>query len=223
MFDHSVEEMLRTIEEEASTTGLVTGHAEISPRVMAAMRDVPRAAFVPLERRRDAYGNFPLPIGMGQTISQPFIVALMTDLLKPQAEHCVLEVGTGSGYQAAVLSRLVARVYSLEVIPELARAATRLLAELNYANVMVQHGDGYSGWREYAPYDRIMVTAAAPGVPEALVEQLKPGGSMVIPVGLPYQRQELRVLTKETSGRVRSRDILGVAFVPLVHGETSCG
>jgi len=212
-------EMLRTIEQEAAMTGTLTGRSLLSPRVMKAMGEVPREQFVPAKLSRDAYGNFPLPIGSGQTISQPFIVALMTDLLETRPSDKVLEVGTGSGYQAAVLAKLVDRVYSLELLPELASAAQRLLLQLGYRNIAVRNADGYQGWQEHAPYDAIIVTAAAPEVPRRLTEQLKDGGRLVIPVGAPYQRQELLRLEKDTDGRIRREEILAVAFVPLVHGH----
>jgi len=212
-------EMLRTIEQEAAMTGSLTGRSLLSPRVMGAIGKVPREQFVPTKLSRDAYGNFPLPIGFGQTISQPFIVALMTDLLETRPADRVLEVGTGSGYQSAVLANLVDRVYSLELLPELASAAQQLLLRLGYRNVTVRNADGYQGWLEHAPYDAIIVTAAAPEVPKALTEQLKAGGRLVIPVGAPYQRQELLRLEKDADGRIRREEILAVAFVPLVHGH----
>jgi len=160
--------------------------------------------------------NKPLPIGCGQTISQPFIVALMTELLAPGPEDAVLEVGTGSGYQAAILARLVRQVYSLERIPELANVASQRLRELGVANVEVRTGDGIQGWEEHAPFDGIIVTAAAGEVPPVLVQQLKPGGRLVIPVGSPNRTQDLRVLDKDLQGMVRSRSVLPVVFVPLV-------
>jgi len=186
--------------------------------VMAAMACVPRHAFVPEEGRADAYRNAPLPIGHGQTISQPFIVALMSDLLAPAADQVVLEIGTGCGYQAAVLSRLVRQVYTVEVVPALAEAAAERLQALGYHNVRVRCGDGYQGWPEYAPYDGIIVTAAAPVVPASLVTQLKPTGRMVIPVGPPYGSQTLCVVTRDTVGESHRREILPVAFVPMTHG-----
>ena len=200
-------------------TGTLTGRFTLSPEVMTAMAGVPREEFVPTAWRHDAYGNFPLPIGSGQTISQPFIVALMTDLLATTPEDIILEVGTGSGYQAAVLSLLVDKVYSLELVPELAAASGQLLARLGYLNVEVRNADGYSGWQEHAPYDGIIVTAAAPEVPSALIEQLRPGGRLVIPVGPPYQHQDLLLVEKNRRGKLRTEEVLGVVFVPLIHGH----
>jgi protein-L-isoaspartate(D-aspartate) O-methyltransferase len=156
-----------------------------------------------------------LGIGHGQTISQPYIVALMTDLLKPQTGDVVLEVGTGSGYQAAVLSLLVKQVYSIEIVETLAREATARLRRLGYENIEVRGGDGYRGWREHAPFDSIIVTAAAPAIPPPLLEQLKAGGRMVIPVGAPYCRQVLTVVDKDDRGEVTVKELLPVAFVPL--------
>lgn len=209
------ERLLRDIATEVHYTRDLIGRDALDPRVMAAMAEVPRDAFVPAEERAYAFANGPLSIGWGQTISQPYIVALMTDLLGCGAAHRVLEVGTGSGYQAAVLSRVVGRVYSVEIIPVLARAACRRLAELGYANVETRLGDGYLGWPEQAPFDGILVTAAAPVVPPPLVEQLKPGARLVLPVGEPLGRQELLVVEKGADGGVHTRCILPVAFVPL--------
>jgi len=212
-------EMLRDIRREmASTTGWV-GKDQLDARVMAAMAAVPRHEFVPEEEQADAYRNGPLPIGHGQTISQPYIVALMTDLLAPAADQVVLEIGTGCGYQAAVLSRVVRQVYSVEVVPALAEAAAERLKALGYDNVRVRCGDGYQGWSEHAPYDGIIVTAAAPAIPSSLVAQLKPSGRMVIPVGPPYGSQTLCVVTRDTAGETHRREILPVAFVPMTRGE----
>jgi protein-L-isoaspartate(D-aspartate) O-methyltransferase len=215
-----LEQMLRDIEMEVEITRRYIGKDALDPRVMAAMARVPRERFLPLGMHALAFRNGPVPIGHGQTISQPYIVALMTDLLNPQPDHVVLEVGTGSGYQAAVLSLLVERVYSLEVIEALAREAEARLKELGYGNVEVSLGDGYAGWPEHAPYDGIIVTAAAPHIPAPLVEQLKPGGRLVIPVGRPGWTQELRVVEKTPEGRVREKDVLAVAFVPLTGPHT---
>ena len=214
MIDHA--QMLRDIRWETELTRLATGRAVLSERVMDALAAVPRDAFVPEDLRARAWCNGPLPIGLGQTISQPFIVALMTDLLETRPEHVVLEIGTGSGYQAAVLSRLVRQVFSLEIIPELARAAARRLAELGCGNVRVIQGDGYAGLAEQGPFDGILVTAAAPHVPPPLVAQLKPGARLVIPVGSPGGVQTLRRLTRlDGQDQVRVEDLLDVAFVPL--------
>ena len=211
--------MLRDIEREVELTHGLTGRARISDRVLDALRCVPRHAFVDEGMRRHAYDDGPLPIGHGQTISQPFIVGLMTDLLDPEPGDRVLEVGTGSGYQAAVLSRVVSRVYSLEIIEALAVRASERLAALGYHNVETQVGDGYHGWVEHSPYDGILVTAAARAVPPALVEQLKPGARLVIPVGEPYLPQRLLLLQKEEGGLVSETEVLPVAFVPLTGGH----
>jgi protein-L-isoaspartate(D-aspartate) O-methyltransferase len=209
------EAMLRDIADEAAFTRREIGKDAFDERIMGAMAAVPREEFVPESHRVLDFANGPLPIGHGQTISQPYIVALMTDLLQPQPESVILEVGTGSGYQAAVLAQLVRRVYSVEIIAALAQAAGGRLHRLGYDNVEVRQGDGYDGWPEYAPYDGIVVTAAAPHVPPPLVEQLRPGGRLVIPVGLPGTVQVLRVVDKQADGSIRSRDVLMVAFVPL--------
>ena len=210
-----VKRMMQDIEREAEYTASLIGKRALGPRVMKAMKQVPRHEFVPAEVQAYAYANDPLPIGHGQTISQPFIVALMTDLLNPEPEHVVLEVGTGSGYQAAILSLLVKQVYSTEIVEPLATAARERLQYLGYSNVEIRVADGYHGWPEHAPFDGIVVTAAAPAIPEPLVEQLKPGGRLVIPVGLPYFHQELMLVEKSEDNEVHTQDILGVAFVPL--------
>jgi protein-L-isoaspartate(D-aspartate) O-methyltransferase len=187
--------------------------------VLAAMRAVPRHLFIPPERRAAAYADHPVPIGYSQTISQPYIVALMTQLIEPAKSHRVLEIGTGSGYQAAVLSVLVREVVSLEIVPELARSSAQNLAKLGYKNVTVHHADGYKGWPAGAPYDRIIVTAAPPEVPGALVDQLARGGKLVAPVGSTRWAQELIVLDKAADGRTRRRDVIPVMFVPMVPGK----
>ncbi|MGH8135393.1 MAG: protein-L-isoaspartate(D-aspartate) O-methyltransferase, partial [Steroidobacteraceae bacterium] len=186
-----------------------------SARVMGAMDAVPRHRFVPARSVGSAYANRPLPIGHGQTISQPYIVALMTELLEPQPDDVMLEIGTGSGYQAAVLAKLVARVYTIEIIAPLAESAAARLRELGYQNVQVKIGDGYYGWPEHGPFDGIIVTAAAGSIPPPLIAQLKPGGRMVIPVGAPFHTQDLILLQKDPQGRVTTTSILPVAFVPL--------
>lgn len=213
--------MMRDIEEEVALTRHLIGKDALNPKVLDAMRKIPRDRFVPPESKAYAYGNGPLPIGYGQTISQPYIVALMTDLLDPKPDDVVLEIGTGSCYQAAVLSLLVKRVYTMEIIPELAEQAEERLKRLGYRNVEVRAGDGHYGWPEHAPYDGIIVTAAAPYVPEPLLAQLKPGGRMVIPVGSDHHHQELMLVVKDERGQIETRSVLGVAFVPLTGGPTS--
>lgn len=216
MVDTPQQAMIREIAAEARATASYTGRETFAPRVMAAMAHVPRHEFVPPSERRLAYVNGPLPIGQGQTISQPYIVALMTDLIDPEPDDVVLEIGTGSGYQAAVLSGLVRQVYSVEVLQALADSATAKLKRLGFDNVHVRSGDGNAGWPEHAPYDAILVTAAGPRVPPALVEQLKPGARMVIPLGSFGRDQELTIVEKDARGEVHQHGILPVAFVPLV-------
>lgn len=208
--------MLEEIEAEVRYTSRMIGKSKLDPRVMQAMGEVPRDRFVPPDMRGAAFDNGPLPIGSGQTISQPYIVALMTDLLALEPDHRVLEIGTGSGYQTAVLSKLCRRVYSVEVLGALREAAAERLEELGYRNVETRTGNGYEGWPEHAPYDAIIVTAAAPYIPEPLIEQLKPGGRMAIPLGRPYGRQELELVRKTDNGEIETRSVLAVAFVPLV-------
>lgn len=211
--------LLDTIKSEAKFTTSYTGRKEFSSRVMNAMAEVIRENFVSSQYLPFAYDNGPLPIGYGQTISQPYIVALMTDLLDLSTESIVLEVGTGSGYQAAVLSRLAKQVYSIERVKELAKSAGERLKELGYDNVEIRNRDGYIGWQEKAPFDGIIVTAAANHIPPSLIEQLKPGGRMVIPIGLPHMYQELMLLTKDEDGTTHTESLLGVAFVPLITDE----
>lgn len=205
----------RVIAETQETAGL-TGYTQLSESVTRALATVPRHCFVPAAQQAWAYVDRPLPIGCGQTISQPFIVALMTELLQLNPQAVVLEIGTGSGYQTAVLARLARWVYSVERIPELATIAAARLREFGCNNVDVRVGDGALGWAEHAPFDAIMVTAAAAEVPPALVRQLKPGGRLVVPVGSPYQTQDLRLLYKDEQGVVQGRSILSVVFVPLI-------
>ncbi|MBI1356415.1 MAG: protein-L-isoaspartate(D-aspartate) O-methyltransferase [Acidobacteria bacterium] len=196
--------------------GYRTSRPVRDPRVLAAMREVPRDRFLPPSLAEQAYDDNPLPIGRGQTISQPYIVAYMSELLAVEPQHRVLEVGTGSGYQAALLSLLARRVYSIERIRPLAEAARRRLAELGYDNVEVRYGDGFEGWPEEAPFDRILVTAAPKTLPEALVEQLAPGGRLVAPVGGFEDAQTLIVVEKDEDGNVRRREDLPVRFVPML-------
>jgi len=196
-----------------------TGLAAMAPSVRAALGKVERHRLVPPGQVPLAYRNHPLPIGHGQTISQPYIVALSADLIAPQPHHVVLEVGTGSGYQAAVLAEIVQQVYTIEIVEALGREAASRLAALGYRNVEVRIGDGYQGWPEKAPFDGIVVTAAAPRVPQALVEQLKPGGRMVVPVGERWEVQQLLLVTKDANGRIGQKNVLPVRFVPLVPGR----
>ena len=192
-----------------------TDAARISDAVMASMNTVKRHELVPQSGRRFAYENRPLPIGYGQTISQPYIVALMTELIEPDADDVVLEVGTGSGYQAAILAELVDHVYSIEIIEALATRARQDLARLGYKNITTKLGDGYYGWAEHGPFDSIVVTAAADHVPPPLIEQLKPGGRMVIPVGSRFMTQTLLLIEKTENGDVITRQYGAVRFVPL--------
>ena len=208
--------LLERVIAETRETGGLTGYSQLSEAVTRALATVPRHCFVPVAQREWAYIDRPLPIGRGQTISQPFIVALMTELLQLGPQSVVLEIGAGSGYQTAVLARLARWVYSVERIPELATAAAARLRELGYANVEVRAGDGGQGWEEHAPFDGIMVTAAAAEVPPALVRQLKPGGRLVAPVGSQHQTQDLRLLCKDEQGNLQGRSILPVVFVPLI-------
>ena len=211
--------LLKEIEAMARDTGAETGRAVFSARVMAAMAKVPRHRFVPASYGALAYANRPLPIGHGQTISQPYIVALMTELLDAKAGDTVLEIGTGSGYQAAVLAELVQQVYSIEIIEPVGKNAAALLRQLGYKNIETKIGDGYIGWPERAPFDAIIVTAAAPHIPPALVAQLKPGGRMVIPVGADGEVQFLHVMVKQVDGSISTRRSLPVRFVPLTRNN----
>ena len=207
--------MIADIEREVEYTRHLIGKRALDPRVMTAMEEVPREAFVPGDMKHFAFENGPLPIGYGQTISQPYIVALMSDLLQTQDDHVVLEIGTGSGYQTAILSRLVRQVYSIEVVSELGETSAGRLKDLGYTNVECRIGNGYAGWPEHAPYNGIIVTAAATHIPPPLVEQLVTGGRLVIPVGEPYNVQELVVVTRGEGDNLDVREVLGVAFVPM--------
>jgi len=191
------------------------GKTSFDDKVMRALGDVPRHQFVPESRQSEAYENHPLPIGHGQTISQPYIVALMTDLIEPEVDDVVLEVGTGSAYQAAILARLVKQVYSIEIIEPLSEQASQRLLNLGYSNVETKLGDGYFGWEEHAPFDAIVVTAAASHVPPPLIQQLKPGGRMVIPVGGRFQVQYLLLIEKTLDEKIITRQITAVRFVPF--------
>ena len=211
--------LVKRIEASVRATQDYIGRTRLDDRVMAAIGRVPRHAFVPESERSNAYENRPLPIGYGQTISQPYIVALMTDLLALGADSVVLEIGTGSAYQAAVLAELVAQVYTIEIIAPLGRAARQRLARLGYDNVEVRIGDGYFGWPEHAPFDAIMVTAAASHVPRPLIDQLKLGGRLIIPVGDRFLTQQLILIEKHDDGTVTTTQVLPVRFVPLVRAE----
>ncbi|MBL8228253.1 MAG: protein-L-isoaspartate(D-aspartate) O-methyltransferase [Bryobacterales bacterium] len=188
-----------------------------NPRVLQAMRATPRHLFVPKDMEALAYEDRPLPIGDGQTISQPYIVALMSELLDVSPTHRVLEIGTGSGYQAAILAQLAKQVYSIEIVPKLAIQAEALLRQQNHSNVRIRVGDGYLGWPEEAPFDRIILTAAPPSIPRELIRQLRPEGKLVAPEGVG--NQDLVVIEKSRSGSIQRRNIIPVAFVPMVHGR----
>ncbi|MDH3888444.1 MAG: protein-L-isoaspartate(D-aspartate) O-methyltransferase [Gammaproteobacteria bacterium] len=207
--------LVEDIQQDVRDTSLYLDKETLDPRVMAAIATVPRHEFVPAAQRRHAYDNRPLPIGYGQTISQPYIVALMSDLIKPRAGDRILELGTGSGYQAAILAELTATVYSIEIIEELGKQAAGRLSGLGYDNITLRIGDGYYGWKEHAPFDAIVVTAAASHVPPPLVAQLKPGGRMVIPVGSRFLTQQLVLIEKQADGQLLTRQVLPVKFVPL--------
>jgi len=224
MSNHQVQELLAKIKADCLDSQPYTGISRFSDRVMEAIARVPREQFVPAEMRPWAYANRPLPIGRGQTISQPYIVALMTHLLHPRPDDVMLEIGAGSGYQAAVLAQLINKLHTLEIVPELAEQAGKKLAELGYDNVVVRQGDGSKGLPEFAPYDGIIVTAAAEEIPGALIEQLKPGARLVIPVGPPQGSQHLVVVEKDDQGKMHKRGILPVAFVPFTgtEGERHC-
>lgn len=221
--DREVDSLLDQIQADYRVTAIDTGLPLPDVRVMQALRAVPRHLFVPSELLPSAYFNQPLPIGHGQTISQPYIVALMTDLIQPKADSVVLEVGTGSGYQAAILGQLVKQVYSIEIIDKLAEQARQHLHRLGYLNVEVLTGNGHFGWPEHAPYDAILVTAAAERIPPALVAQLKPGGKLVIPVGGYLGGQSLMLVSKDEQGAVETQNVLPVMFVPLVAEPASVG
>ena len=211
--------MLEEIQADVRETSAYIDRDSLTDPVMQAMGRVPRHEFVPDEMKPHAYENRPLPIGYGQTISQPYIVALMTELLRPQAGFKVLEIGTGSGYQAAVLAELTGQVYSIEIIEELGEQATERFKRLGIENVETRIADGYYGWPEQAPFDGILVTAAADHVPPPLIRQLKPGGRMVIPVGGRFQIQQLVLVEKNAEGKITTRQILPVSFVPLTRSD----
>lgn len=209
------QQMVDVIKDDVHTTEKAINKKSFNKVVMQAMNTVPRHEFVPASLRSQAYENRPLPIGHGQTISQPYIVALMTDLLEPQPDQRILEIGTGSGYQAAVLAQLVAQVYSIEIIEALSESSTQLLSQLGYDNVKTRIADGYNGWSQHAPFDGIIVTAAISHIPPPLVQQLKKGGRMIIPVGTRFQTQYLTLVEKDLQGKVTTRQLLPVIFVPF--------
>jgi protein-L-isoaspartate(D-aspartate) O-methyltransferase len=209
------ERLIGIIEQDVRDTRFYLNKEKLNPLVMEAMATVPRHEFVPENLRSKAYKNRPLPIGYGQTISQPYIVAIMTDILNIEPGDRVLEIGTGSGYQAAILAQLTDAVYTIEIIEPLARKAKALFDRLNYSNIKRKVDDGYYGWEEYAPFDAIIVTAAASHVPPPLIKQLKPGGSMIIPVGGRFLTQQLVLITVDDKGQAKTRQILPVQFVPL--------
>lgn len=209
------EALTREIEQQVAATRSALGFNRLAPTVVAAMRAVPRHEFVPAPLRGEAYADHPLPIGAGQTISQPFIVAVMSHLLEVGPGDKVYELGTGSGYQAAVLGQMGVEVYTVEIVPELAERAQKVLRRLGYENVRVRAGDGYQGWPEAAPFDRILVTAAADHVPQPLIDQLAPKGRLVMPVGEAGRTQQLVVMEKTETGTLERSDILPVRFVPV--------
>ena len=208
-------QMVRTIEAHVQETNFAIGRDHIDSRIFEVMGAIPRHEFVPEDVREAGYEDRPLPIGYGQTISQPLIVALMTDILNVDRTSVVLEVGTGSGYQAAVAAALARQVYTIEIIPELSYRAADRLHHLGYTNVATRVGDGYFGWEDTGPFDGIIVTAAAAHIPPPLLQQLKPGGRMVIPVGPPLGLQHLTIVERSADGRARTRQLFPVKFVPL--------
>lgn len=214
LFDNLRRQMMAEIVAEAVLTAGHTGRAAFSERVMRIIGGMPRHEFLPVELQPYAYLNRPLPIGYEKTVSQPFIVALMTDLLEPKEGDVVLEIGSGAGYQAAILAELTKRVYSVDIVEELARGAERRLRRLGYENVEIRIANGYYGWPEHAPYDKIMVTAASDLIPPPLLSQLKSGGRMVIPTGIP-DKQSLILVEKSASGSYTTREILPVRFSEL--------
>lgn len=214
-YEKSRQQLINLIEENVRETAFYIGKSEFDSRVMDAMSRVPRHEFVPFLYRAEAYTNRPLPIGHGQTISQPYIVALMSDLLMLEPGFKALEIGTGSGYQAAILAELVDEVYTIEIIEPLAKKASHLLKRLGYKNIQSKFADGYYGWEEKGQFDVIIVTAAASHIPPPLIQQLKPGGRMIIPVGSRFMVQYLVLLKKDLDGIVSTRQILPVRFVPL--------
>jgi len=222
LFKQMRDEMVEVVVAETAQLAERIGRAVLGTSVIAALAKVPRHEFVPVELRPYAYINSPLPIGCDKTISQPFIIALMTDLLAPQPGDVVLEVGAGVGYQAAILARLVKQVYTVDIIDELAQAAGRRLGRLGYTNIEVRTGNGYYGWPERAPFDKIIVTAAPDLVPPPLLAQLKAGGKMVIPTGIP-DKQQLVLVEKSADGKLTTREVLPVRFSELEEGGGYAG
>ena len=222
MNDSSIEGAHRRLLEEINRNALetenYTGRRRFGDAVMAALSAVPRHDFLPQSHQKVAYSNRPQSIGFGQTISQPYIVAVMTDLLDLKPTDKILEIGTGSGYQAAILAKIAKQVFSIETVKSLAESATRRLREQGYDNVQVRYGDGYKGWKEEAPFDAIIVTAAPERIPETLCQQLKVGGRIIVPVGRQFSTQILKLGAKKNDGRVSFRSTLPVAFVPMVKG-----
>jgi len=212
-------QMVEDIVATVQLTRHELGKSALDARVLQVLSTVPRHEFVPESERAHAYDDRPLPIGAGQTISQPYIVAIMTDLLDLKPDQIVFELGTGSGYQAAILAGLVKQVYTMEIIPTLGDRARQTLQRLGYDNVSVRVGDGYDGWEEHAPFDAIIVTAATDHLPPPLIQQLKPGGRMILPVGSSFLTQQLLLVTKADDGTLRTRTILPVSFVPLIGGR----
>ena len=213
------QQLVKIIEEDVKQTSRELNKTELDPRVMNAMGQVPRHEFVPESERAYAYENRPLPIGHGQTISQPYVVAIMTDMLNLKPGSKVLELGTGSGYQAAILAELAGEVYTIEIVEALGLEAKQRLQKLGYKNVITKIGDGYYGWEEHAPFDAIIVTAAASHIPPPLIKQLNPGGRMVIPVGSRFMLQQLLIVDKQDDGKVASKQVMPVIFVPVTGGH----
>ena len=218
-FAEQRQQMVAEIKRDVQRTADSIGRDVLESRVLKAMNTVPRHQFVPRIHLGRAYENRPLPIGSGQTISQPYIVALMTELLQPQPEDRILEIGTGSGYQAAILAELVEQVYSIEILEALGKSSAQLLSQLGYTNVQTLIADGYNGWAEHAPFDGIIVTAAISHIPPPLIKQLKPGGRMIIPVGSPFLTQRLTLLEKDPQGAITTRQLLPVRFVAFTGGH----
>jgi protein-L-isoaspartate(D-aspartate) O-methyltransferase len=221
--ERRVEALIHDIVRDFRETAHTTGVRAPDPRLIEALRRVPRNEFVPGSAARSAWENRALPIGHGQTISQPFVVALMTQLLELTPESRVLEIGTGSGYQAAILAELAGEVFSIEVVPELAETASSLLERLGYRNIQVRAGNGRDGWPDAAPFDAIIVTAGADEIPPALVEQLRTGGRLVIPVDAQWTGQDLFVAVKREDGSLKKHRALSVIFVPLIGGDGGYG